>query len=296
MYSSKNYIKTGITAVPWVNQGTHICHFFKDKQELLDVIVPYIKASLLGNEKCILVTSNPISINQIIVELKKEITGAEDYISSDQLLIVGYNNWYTKLGKINVDGVLQSWIEAESIALDKGYNGLRAVGIMSWVKRKDWDDLIHYESVVDSVLKKHKIVALCSYSLSNLEMDEVIDMASNHAMVLINRRGGLMAIGNSRKAKICVMKARDLSYAIIGSKMRISKQRAHQILNVKKKPRSMLTSSEVASRLNIHVNTIRRWGDLGLLPVYRLGSRNDRRFKLDDIEKYLAENKNRSNA
>ena len=50
MTASKHYIKTGITAIPFVNQGTHICHFFKDKQELFDVIVPYVKTGLINNE------------------------------------------------------------------------------------------------------------------------------------------------------------------------------------------------------------------------------------------------------
>jgi hypothetical protein len=123
--------------------------------------------------------------------------------------------------------VLHRWIEAESIALDEGYDGLRAAGIMSWVRYENWGDLVHYEAAVDSVLRKHKILALCSYSLGNLETDEMIDMVSNHAMVIIDRKGGLMAIGNSRQAKICVMKARDLSYADIGRKMGVSRQRAH---------------------------------------------------------------------
>jgi len=113
-------------------------------------------------------------------------------------------------------------------------------------------------------------------------------MVSNHAIVLINRKGGLMAIGNSRQAKTCMMKARDLSYAAIGSKMGISRQRAHQLLNGLKKSRSMLTSSEAASLLDIHVNTLRRWSNLGILPAYRIGSRGDRRFKRKDIDLFLA--------
>ena len=52
----------------------------------------------------------------------------------------------------------------------------------------------------------------------------------------------------------------------------------------------MLTTSEVAHLLNIHVNTVRRWSDHGLLRVYRLGSRGDRRFRREDIERFLLEN------
>ena len=58
MNHSRQYIKTGLTGVSLVNIGTHICHFFKDQQELVKVIVPYLKAGLLGNEKCICVTSD----------------------------------------------------------------------------------------------------------------------------------------------------------------------------------------------------------------------------------------------
>ncbi|MFH1662895.1 MAG: MEDS domain-containing protein [Chloroflexota bacterium] len=291
MIRSKHYIKTGIAAVPLVKPGTHICHFFKDKQELSDVIVSYIGAGLLGNEKCIWVTSDTISREEALAELNKKVNGASDYIAKGQLLIVNYDAWYTNQGKCHFDNVLNSWIEAERLALDEGYTGLRAAGIMSWVKREDWDRLVDYEAAVDSVLGKHKIVALCCYSLSSLETGEVIDMVSNHAMVLINRKGGLMAVGNSRRAKICIMKGGDNSYTAIGSKLGISRQRAHQILNGKKKSRrmlsNMLTTSEAAFKLSIHVNTLRRWSNLGVLPVYRLGSRGDRRFKQEDIDNLI---------
>ena len=46
---------------------------------------------------------------------------------------------------------------------------------------------------------------------------------------------------------------------------------------------SVLTVREVAHLLNIHVNTVRRWSDIGILKSYRIGPRGDRRFRLDDI-------------
>ena len=51
----------------------------------------------------------------------------------------------------------------------------------------------------------------------------------------------------------------------------------------------MLTVREVARLLNIHVNTVRRWGDRGILQSYRITSRGDRRFKREDVEHFLAE-------
>lgn len=50
---------------------------------------------------------------------------------------------------------------------------------------------------------------------------------------------------------------------------------------------SVLTVREVAEFLNIHVNTVRRWSNLGILRGYRIGPRGDRRFRRQDIVAFL---------
>ncbi len=51
----------------------------------------------------------------------------------------------------------------------------------------------------------------------------------------------------------------------------------------------MLTIKDVASLLHIHVNTARRWSDQGILKSYRITRRGDRRFRQEDIARFLAE-------
>ena len=53
----------------------------------------------------------------------------------------------------------------------------------------------------------------------------------------------------------------------------------------------MLTATEVADMLHLHVNTVKRLGDRGELPFYRVCKRGDRRFRLDDIMKFLSQNR-----
>ena len=50
----------------------------------------------------------------------------------------------------------------------------------------------------------------------------------------------------------------------------------------------MLTISEVAQLLNVHINTVRRWSNQGTLKTYRVGSRGDRRFRQVDIDSFLS--------
>jgi excisionase family DNA binding protein len=51
----------------------------------------------------------------------------------------------------------------------------------------------------------------------------------------------------------------------------------------------MLTTSDVARLLNIHINTVRRWSNQGKLKTYRIGSRGDRRFQHEDINSFLTQ-------
>ncbi|HJN86869.1 MAG: helix-turn-helix domain-containing protein [Dehalococcoidia bacterium] len=49
----------------------------------------------------------------------------------------------------------------------------------------------------------------------------------------------------------------------------------------------MLTVSEAANLLGAHINSVRRWADMGLLPSYRIGLRGDRRFRPEEISSFL---------
>ncbi len=50
---------------------------------------------------------------------------------------------------------------------------------------------------------------------------------------------------------------------------------------------ALLTASETAKLLNIHINTVRRWSNLGILPGFRIGPRGDRRFRKRDLMTFL---------
>ena len=51
----------------------------------------------------------------------------------------------------------------------------------------------------------------------------------------------------------------------------------------------MLKTNEVARLLNVHINTVRRWSNIGILRAYRIGARGDRRFVRADVINVLVE-------
>ena len=49
----------------------------------------------------------------------------------------------------------------------------------------------------------------------------------------------------------------------------------------------MMTASEVADMLHLHVNTVKRLGDRGDLLFFRVCARGDRRYRPEDIQAFL---------
>ena len=103
----------------------------------------------------------------------------------------------------------------------------------------------------------------------------------------------------SRRDEIIKLRRGGLTYAEIGGRFGITKERVRKILTPKPpkpasekpapKPKLMLTTNEAAQMLGLHANTVRRWSQKGILKVYRVGQRGDRRFRREDIDAFLAE-------
>ena len=51
---------------------------------------------------------------------------------------------------------------------------------------------------------------------------------------------------------------------------------------------SMMTAREVAQLLCVHVNTVRRWSNRGILRGYRISIRGDMRFPRESIARFMA--------
>jgi len=49
----------------------------------------------------------------------------------------------------------------------------------------------------------------------------------------------------------------------------------------------MLTAMDVARIMHVHINTVRRWSNQGLLKTYYIGSRCDRRYCREDLYHFI---------
>jgi len=188
--------KSGIGIIGDVPWGSHMCQFYKNKKDLISVLLPYFKAGLENNELCVWITSVPLRVDDAIRSLKKEVKNLDDYFLKHQIEIYDYCQWYTKSGVFEADKVLDSWIKKEEQALKGGFDGLRLSGDTMWLEKKDWKNFSEYEEKVNNTLYQHNVISLCTYSLDQCGASEIIEVTNNHGFALIMRERKWTVIEN----------------------------------------------------------------------------------------------------
>ncbi len=173
-----------VGAIPW---GTHLCQFYDTKQDLIDILVPYFAEGLRSNEFCMWVTSPPLDVAEAKEALRRAVPDLDRCLQKGQIEVVSFNDWYLKEGRFDCDRVLRGWEEGEASALENGFEGLRLTGNTFWVERKLWNSFVDYEAMINAVIGKHRIIALCTYCLPKCSGTDVMDVVRNHVGTLIKQ-------------------------------------------------------------------------------------------------------------
>ena len=139
------------------------------------------------------------SICSHMMEDYAKIAGYETYCFSDPALITcfandyGYENALVEWLKIyfKPEDLLARWARKEYEALDRGFSAIRVSGDFSDFPMEDWEDLLFYESRVNSIIGKTKIQALCTYPESKFSREQIWNLSFCHESILSCNGGGV---------------------------------------------------------------------------------------------------------
>ena len=201
--------KTGISAIGDVPWGTHFCHFYETKEDLLDILLPYFKTGLENNEFCMWVVADPLGEEEARKAFRQAIPDADRYLAAGhieivqhtcsptsqhnsppaQIEIIPQSEWYLKGGAFVAERVIDGWNEKLAEALAKGLDGMRANGNEAWLTEENRIDFLQYEKKLDEKLAGRRMIVLCSYPLSGSSAAEIFDVAHTHQFAVAKRRG-----------------------------------------------------------------------------------------------------------
>src|ERR1700749_4108073 len=80
--------RTGIEVVGEVAWGTHLCHFYETRQDLLDILIPYFSAGLEAREFCVWVVAE-FPGEEARDALRRDIPGADRVCRANDREVVG---------------------------------------------------------------------------------------------------------------------------------------------------------------------------------------------------------------
>lgn len=166
--------------MPW---GSHIAQFYNVKDELTEMLVPYIKSGLQQNELCLWITAE-MSGSEALDALSKKMPDVQSYIDSHQLQMSTYKDWYLSGGSFNVqrvlNGALGKCVEAQS----NGYSGFRVTGNTNWLDSSDWDAFMEYERLLNEAAPEEKALILCVYKEAKCNKSNIVDVMDRHKHVI----------------------------------------------------------------------------------------------------------------
>ncbi len=187
-----------VESLPW---GSHFCQFYRSKQDMIDIVVPYLRAGLEGNELCVWVTSDFLTTDDALAALASHVPGFSDYRARKQIEVFSHADWYLKGGRFDLRRSLDMWMAKHDEALARGFCGLRVSGTPYWIdNKKDWDDFAAYEAEINGVIEGSKLLVLCTYSLERCGVVEILDVVKNHQFVLAMNQGRWQLINTRRAA------------------------------------------------------------------------------------------------
>ena len=200
--TNENVRISGIEIVGEAPWGTHFCLFYETKKDLIEILVHYFKAGLEANECCMWITSEPLNRDEAIKAMTKALPNFDLYLENRQIEIIPYNEWYLKDGVFDMQQVLDDFIEKLDEALARGYDGMRVTGNTAWLRSKYWRDFTDYEEMINTIIGKYQMMAICTYYLEKCGVTDIIDVISNHQYALIRREGKWEIIQSSEHKKI----------------------------------------------------------------------------------------------
>ena len=160
---------SGLQTVPHLQWGSHLAHFFGSGNELRDVLVPYFKAGLENNERCLWVTGQAFNAEEARSALRAAVPDLDKREHDKQIEIANGEEWYARGEKLRPHHLVSGLVQREQDALGLGYAGLRTNGNCAWVSKDQWADFQEYEGLVQKAVRGRRMICMCSYCMDQLD-------------------------------------------------------------------------------------------------------------------------------
>jgi hypothetical protein len=173
-----------------LEEGMHICTFFRTSEERYRVLMPFIREGMEQGDRALHIVNPSLRSEhaQRIAEAGIDAAPAE---VEGQLEIIGWDEAPLRGGSFNQSAMLSLLPVLLNDGRTRGFPITRFIADMAWVLNDPgaMDGLLEFECRVNHALPKAGDIVICSYDLDKFGAEIVIDALRTHPIVLI---GGIV--------------------------------------------------------------------------------------------------------
>src|SRR5437016_6389188 len=173
-----------------LDEGMHICTFFRTSAERYRVLMPFIREGMDQGDRAFHIVNPSLRSEhaQHIAEAGIDAARAE---VEGQLEIIGWDEAPLRGGSFNQSAMLSLLPELLNEGRTRGFAVTRFIADMAWVMNDPGalDPLLEFECRVNLALPKAGDIVICSYDLDKFGAGIVNDALRTHPIVLI---GGIV--------------------------------------------------------------------------------------------------------
>jgi hypothetical protein len=173
-----------------LDEGMHICTFFRTSAERYRVLMPFIREGMEQGDRAFHIVNPSLRSEhtQRIAEAGIDAARAE---VEGQLEIIGWDEAPLRGGSFNLSAMLSLLPVLLNNGRTRGFPVTRFIADMAWVMNDPgaMDPLLEFECRVNLALPKARDIVICAYDLEKFGAAIVIDALRTHPIVLI---GGIV--------------------------------------------------------------------------------------------------------
>ena len=171
-----------------LKHGDHACLIFKEKEDQMDAVIPFLMIGLERKERCVFL-GDPLSVQYARERLKEEGVDVEEERRRGVLILTSDRD-YLQNNAFSPEAMIWFLEQGVQSALKSGFKGLRATGDVLWELGTDLDvrKLFRYERMLDSFFAGKKLTGLCQYRMGSLPHRFVRHSFYTHPIVVMERQ------------------------------------------------------------------------------------------------------------
>lgn len=166
---------------------SHLCLIYRGQEEQFASVLPYLRAGLEGNEKCVYIADDNTA-EFVFHRMRSAGLDVSQALRRGSLAILSKQESYLKSGAFDPGQMIHFLDDAVSQAKSEGFDGLRVTGEMTWVLGGDpgANRLIEYESRLNDFIRTRDVIALCQYNRERFGSDILGAVLRTHPIVIVD--------------------------------------------------------------------------------------------------------------